>query len=160
MGIFLIIASIIIVAFTIGAVFGAPWVPAFQRDLEAVLDDAKLQRGQVFYELGCGEGRLLVAAAKRGAIVVGYEINPLLWVVARVRTWRQPNVKVILGDFWRVDLSNVDLALAFLVPRYMDRLEKKLAAEMKPGSKFVSYIFDMPHKKPAIKRHHWQVYEY
>ena len=155
-----LILVVVVIAFAAGAIFGAPWVPAFKQDLEKVLDDSSLKSGQVFYELGCGEGRLLVAAAKRGAKVVGYEINPFLWLISWLRVFRFKNARVVLGDFWRVDVSPADVVLAFLVPRYMAKMETKLAKEMKPGSKFVSYVFELPSKKPKIKRHHWQVYEY
>ncbi len=155
-----LILVVVVVAFAAGAIFGAPWVPAFKKDLGKVLDDSGLKNGQVFYELGCGEGRLLVVAAKRGANVVGYEINPFLWLISWLRVFRFKNARVVLGDFWRVDVSDADVVLAFLVPRYMAKMETKLAKEMKPGGKFVSYVFELPHKKPKIKRHHWQVYEY
>lgn len=150
----------ILVAFAIAGPMGAPWVPAFKEDVEKVLDDSGLKAGQLYVELGCGDGRLLKAAAKRGATAVGYEINPLMWLAAWLRNLGEPKVRVILGDFWQKDLTKADIVMTFLTPRYMQKLEDKLKKELRPGTVFVSYIFELPNKKPALKRHHWQVYHY
>lgn len=158
--VFLILGALLalLFGFVIGAISGAPWVPAFKRDIEAVLDDTGLKSGDSFVELGCGDGRVVIAAARRGANVVGYEINPLLWLVASIKVLTWPNARIKLRNFWRVDLSKADVVMTFLVPRTVGRLENKIKREMKPGSRLVSYIFKLPTLKPKLKRHHWLVY--
>jgi len=153
-----LIVLLIVGGFALGAVSGAPWVPAFKKDLESVLDDSRLKKGEVFIELGCGDGRLVVAAAKRGALSVGYEISAVLWLIAWLRCLPYKNAQVKLRDFWGVDLSGADVVLAFLVPRTVGRLEKKAVKEMKSGSRLVSYVFKLPTLKPKLTRHHWLVY--
>jgi SAM-dependent methyltransferase len=151
---------IITLVFAVAAVSGAPWVPAFKRDLEAVLDDSALKPNELFVELGCGDGRLLAAAAKRGSRAIGYEINPLLYVISLVRTWKHRKLVTIkLRNFWSADISNADVVMVFLVPRTMPRLKLKINKEMKKGARLVSYIFELHETKPLIKRHHWLVYK-
>ncbi len=158
MSIALLVVGLLVAGFAIAAVSAAPWVPAFKRDIEAVLDDSGLKAGELYIELGCGEGRLLKAAAKRGARVIGYEINPLLWLITWLRVLPYKNAQVRLRDFWGVDLSRADVVLAFLVPRTMPRLETKIKNHMKPGSRLVSYIFELPNTKATHARHHWYIY--
>lgn len=159
MDVVLIVFLLLAIMFAVTAVSGAPWVPVRAYDVEKLLDDAGVQKGTTYLELGCGDGRLVKAAAKRGAKAVGYELNPLLWLVAWLRCVGTPNARVRLGDFWRVDLHASDVVMAFLVPRTMPRLAKKAAAEMKPGARLVSYIFEIPGQKPKKRRKSWLVYE-
>lgn len=152
------------VGFAVGGLAGAPWVPMRKADVAKVLDDAlhhsKTKHTNIV-ELGCGDGRLLVAAAKRGFSAVGYEINPLLWLFAWLRTIRYyPRVRVRWGDFWGSNWRDADAVITFLVPRSMAKLEKKAAKEMRSGSCLISYVFRLPHKKPTAKRGSWYVYDY
>lgn len=146
--------------FLITSISGAPWVPARAKDLDALMRDCKLKSGSVFVELGCGDGRLVLAAARRGSVATGYELNPVLWLIAYLRCLGQKNAHARLRNFWSQDLSSADVVMAFLVPRTVGRLEKKLQEEMKPGSRAISYIFELPSKKPTRKRHHWFIYSY
>jgi ribosomal protein L11 methylase PrmA len=139
---------------------GAPWVPARRRDFQALLDDAHIQKNNRLIELGCGDGRLLVAAANRGAVVVGYEINPLLWLVAWLRCINKPQISVRFGNFWQINLQPYDVVITFLVPRTMPRLDRKAKREMKPGSRLISYIFEIKGKKSLKKGQAWFVYKY
>jgi hypothetical protein len=155
----LLLPGIVLLLAAIAAISGAPWVPAFRRDLDKVLDDARLQPGQLCIELGAGDGRLLHAAAKRGAFVVGYEINPLLFVICWLRLFSyRKHARIYLRSLWRADLTEADVVLTFLVPRTMPKLYKKAVDEMKTDALLVSYIFAVPGVKPLVKRHHWFVY--
>jgi len=102
-------------------------------------------------DLGCGHAGLLchVARARPEAQFVGIEHAPLPWLVARLRTWRRPNIDIRYGDFWTVDLSGFDVAYAFLSPAPMPRLWAKLVAEMPPGALLVSNSFAVPDVAPA-----------
>src|SRR5579885_3686023 len=127
-----IILLILLVTFAFSGWSGAPWVPARRADIETLLDDVHLKADELYIELGCGDGRLLVAVAKRGATAVGYEINPLLWLIATIRTIRfYPRVHVKLGNFWRANISQADVVMTFLVPRTMPNLART-AKELRP----------------------------
>lgn len=146
--------------FALTAISGAPWVPIRSFDIESLLDDARVTKGKTYVELGCGDGRGLQAAARRGALAIGYELNPLLWAIAWIRCARYKHVNVRLGNFWRVNLSAADVVMAFLVPRTMPRLGEKAAVEMKPDAYLVSYIFEIPGRKPVKRGKNWLVYQF
>jgi cyclopropane fatty-acyl-phospholipid synthase-like methyltransferase len=158
--IFFAVLLVLLLGFTISSISGAPWVPARAYDIEALLDDAKIKPGSLYIELGCGDGRLVRGAAKRGAKAIGYELNPMLWAYAWARSIGDNNVQVRLGNFWTKDISNADVVMAFLVPRTMPRLGKKADKEMKKGSMLLSYIFPIPKKKPLLKNRSWYIYSY
>lgn len=160
MAIILILGLIILVGFAISGPMGAPWVPTFTRDVETVLDDVGVNSKSHYIELGCGDGRLVAAAAKRGAQATGYEINPLLWLVAWCRNLKYKNAHVRYGNFWKQSLSGYDVVVVFLMPRFMQRLEDKTTKELTKGSRLLSYVFPLPSKKPAKKADHWFVYKY
>ncbi len=149
-----------LLGFAISGPLGAPWVPTFKRDVEQVLNDADVKAKTRYVELGCGDGRLVAAAARRGAEATGYEINPVLWLIAWCRNLRYKNAHIRLGNFWNHSLSKYEVVVTFLMPKFMPRLESKMAKELTARSMLVSYVFPLPHKKPSKKRHHWFVYTY
>ncbi len=157
----LIIGSAFLLISLIAAISGAPWLPTRQRHIAQMLKDAGLKPGEVFIELGSGDGRVLVEAAKDGAKVTGYEINPALYLysLARILVSRS-SAKVRLANFWQKDLFGADVVMTFLVPRTMPRLAKKLEEELKPGARLISYSFNLPGKKPALQKKAWQVYKF
>ena len=156
----LIVILLVLIGFAVSGPLGAPWVPARKKDIQGIIDDMKLRPGQTYIELGCGDGRLVKAAAINGAIAIGYEINPVLFIIATIRNLRQRDAHIRLGNFWNKDLSAADVVMAFLMPKFMDRLQGKAASELRAGSRLVCYIFALPDKKPAVKRHHWFIYKY
>ena len=160
MGFIYIVFFVGSLGFMIASISGAPWVPARSFDIADILDDAKLSKGDVFLELGCGDGRLVRAAAKRGAIATGYELNPVIWFIAWLLSIRTTNAHIKLANLWKIDLSKADVVLAFLVPRTMRRLEIKVEKEMKKGSTLISYIFPLPFSKNGKKHKSWYVYQF
>ena len=142
-------------ALTFGAVllFGAPYLPTMRRQREAALDLLDLKPGQVFYDLGCGDGRLLRAAAKRGLWATGYELNPFLVLVAWLSTRRYGSlVSVRWANFWRADISDADGVFAFLITPYMPKLDSYMKVQkFDRPVKLASYGFQIPGRKPIKK---------
>ncbi len=135
--------------FALGAWRGAPYLPILRRDAQALLDLADLSPGQTLVDLGSGDGRFLRAAARRGIRGIGYEINPWLYLVSRIVLWRYRRLaKVYLKDFWTVPLPQADAVYVFLIGRYMERLDEKLARELGRPTPVVSYIFALPGRRP------------
>ena len=146
--------------FGIGAFIGAPFLPIRRPDVEAALDLAEVTAGQTVVDLGSGDGRLLLAAARRGAHGVGYEINPLLWLWSLAATWRYRQLITIhLGDLWQAKFGDCDVVYVFMVQRYINRLDRKLARELKRPTKVVSYVFELP-RKPIKTTYNTQLYRY
>ncbi len=131
---------------------GAPYVPTFTRDLKDIFSEVKLPKGALVIDLGSGDGRLLVLASQRGYRAIGYEINPILWVISVWRLRKYPNSRVYLKSLWRADVAKADLVFTFLNKVYASKLEKKLLAEMKSGSYFSSFGFAYGNLE-LIKKH-------
>jgi hypothetical protein len=103
-----------------------------------------------FVDLGCGLGGIVahLAKARPDGFFLGVEASPLSWFVAWVRCLPLRNARIRLGSLWRVDLSGIDVAYAFLSPVPMPALWAKAVREMKPGSRLVSHSFEIPGTAP------------
>ena len=152
--IYLVVILAILGTFAYAGYIAAPWVPLRKRDVERMLNLAKIKSGDTLIDLGSGDGRIIIAAAKRyGADSTGYEIAILIFLASYFkilvhRLWKK--VRVYYKNFYKIDFSHADVITAFLSPHAMEKLESKAMKEMKPGSRFVSYVFHFPNWKPAL----------
>lgn len=153
-----VVVVLLLVAYT--CISAAPWVPTRKFDVDSLLDDAGVNKGTNYIELGCGDGRLVKAAAKRGANAIGYELNPVMWLIATVNNLGVKNTKIIFKDFWKVDLSKADVVMAFILPRTIPRLDTKAKKELGNKALLVSYIFPILGRKPLNSGKSWFVYSY
>jgi 16S rRNA A1518/A1519 N6-dimethyltransferase RsmA/KsgA/DIM1 with predicted DNA glycosylase/AP lyase activity len=129
--------------------------------IKLALEFLNLQPGQTLIELGCGDGRVLLAAAQQGVKVVGYELNPLLFIICWLRTRRYRRlVKVRLADFWRADWPPADAIFGFILPKYMPKLDKKIMQENRTPIKVVSFAFPIPGRKPVKQQDGVYLYKY
>ncbi len=152
--------SILILAFGAGAVLGAPWVPAFRQDIDELLDIAKVGKGTHFIDLGCGDGKVLLAAARRGAHVTGYEINPVMWLIAWLRLLPfGKRAHVRLGSYWLHDLGQYDVIWLYLIDHHMPRMARKIHTEATSKSYIISYIFAFADIEPIRKTRNSFVYQ-
>ena len=144
-----------------GLMVGAPYLPTLKRQVETALDLANLKKGQTLLELGCGDGRMLIAAARRDIKTIGYEINPILFIVARLRTRKYRSlVRVVWGNYWRLEWPKADCIFVFLIGRYMSRLDKQIMAYKTRPLKLVSFAFTIPGKKATASRDGVHLYHY
>lgn len=123
----------------------APYVPTPHEVVKAMLDLAQVKSGDVVYDLGCGDGRIVIAAAKRGAKATGWDIDPERVKEAKVNVKEnkvEANAEIILGDIFTLDLSGADVIAIFLWPKVNVKLIPQLQ-KLKPGSRIVSHAFDM-----------------
>ena len=141
--------------------FGAPFLPTLRPQIAAALDLLNLEPGQTLLELGCGDGRVLIAAAECGLHAVGYELNPILVVIARLRTWRyRQQVRVVWGDYWRASWPPAEGIFAFILTSYMHKLDKKVTRYPHKPLKVASFAFPIPGKKPIKTNNGIFLYEY
>ncbi len=127
--------------------FGAPFVPTDQRNVDEMLKLAGVKAGEKVVDLGSGDGRIIVAAAKLGARAEGWEISPFLWLASLWRIRRAGVAglaKAHLGTYWSEKFGDADVVTLFLINTQMKRMEKKLRQELRPGSRVVSYAFKFP----------------
>lgn len=130
--------------------FGAPYLPTLEPQTKAALKLAGLRPGDRLLELGCGDGKVLVAAAERGVRAVGYELNPLLVALAWYRTRHyRGQVRIVWGNFWRQDWPPAEAIFVFLLPKYMSKLDKKCMQYKHKPVKLVSHAFAIPGKRPV-----------
>jgi ubiquinone/menaquinone biosynthesis C-methylase UbiE len=129
-----------------------PYVPTTERAVEAMLELAKVTKNDVVYDLGCGDGRIVVTAAKKyGARGVGIDINPERIAEARENAKKngvEHLVKFIEGDLFEADIREATVVTLFLLSSVNLKLRPKLLAELKPGTRVVSNTFDMGDWKP------------
>jgi SAM-dependent methyltransferase len=155
------ILAILLICFSGVVLVGAPYLPTLAPQIKAALELADLKPGQTMLELGCGDGRVLVAAAKQGVNVVGYELNPFLAALAWLRTRRyRRQVRIIWGDFWRRPWPEAEAIFTFLLPKYMDKLNKKVMQYGHKPVRLVSFAFRVPGKKADGRNNGVYLYRY
>ena len=128
---------------------GALFIPTSSIRIKTFLDALPMNSKECFLDLGCGDGRVLREASKRyGVRAMGFEVNILAYLAARVRNFGFKGIKIRWKNFWEADLSSADVIFCYLFPDVMERLSKKLEAELRPGSRVVSCNFPMPGWSP------------
>lgn len=160
----LVLVALIVVA--VGTVYfalrGAPYANTLSPRIEEMLDLAAVKKGERAVDIGSGDGRIVIALARRGAEAHGYEINPLLVLWSRYKVRRaglSGKAHIHLQDMWRHDYSDFDLIISCQISYMMGKLEKKLRREIKPGTRVVSNYFTFPTWKPKKKKGYVYLYQ-
>jgi SAM-dependent methyltransferase len=136
----------------IGSPYIAPFVTTPQEVVDRMLELAQVSTGDLLYDLGSGDGRIVITAAKRyGAKAVGFEIDPALVTLSR-RNIREAGVEH-LAEIRQEDVRNVDLSPASVVTMYLYpsanlRLRATIRRQLKAGSRVVSHNSNMGDWKP------------
>jgi SAM-dependent methyltransferase len=129
-----------------------PYVPTTEEAVQAMLKLADVKKTDVVYDLGCGDGRIVVAAAKNfGAHAVGIDINPVRIAEAKAnaKTAGVENlVRFEENDLFEADFHQATVVTLFLLPNINLKLLPKLLEQLKPGTRVVSNTFDMGDWKP------------
>jgi hypothetical protein len=121
------------------------WVPTPQALVEKMLDMAKLTAKDIHYDLGSGDGRTVIAAAKRGAQAFGVEFNPDMVALserAAAKEGVSARAKFINGDIFQTDFSKATVLTLYLLPSLNIKLRPTIL-KMKPGTRVVSHAFSM-----------------
>jgi cyclopropane fatty-acyl-phospholipid synthase-like methyltransferase len=138
----------------LSVLWGAPWAPTPRQTMESMLRLADIQPGERMVDLGAGDGRLVIAAARKyQADAVGVEIDPLRCLLANVLIrclGLQGRARVVWGNMYDYDLRGADVVMMYLLQRTNTRFWPKLARELEPGARVVSHSFTLPHWTPAI----------
>lgn len=142
---------------------GAVYQPSSKKAVEKMLKMAKVGKGDVVIDLGSGDGRILIAAAKLGAKAIGYEIDPILAFQSRKRiekTRMSHLAKVHCKSFWQADFNQATIITLYLLPRYMDKLKKVLRERLTHSVSLVSNIYQLPGKKHIKKSGNIYLYKF
>ncbi len=130
----------------------SPWAPFWatnQQTARAMCRIAKIQKGTLVYDLGCGTGTAITVAAKEfGATCVGIEIDPsrfaIAWIKTRIVHHLSKQITLIRRNFFQVDFAPADVFFIYLIPNALKRLTPKFLKEVKKGALFISYVYEMP----------------
>jgi cyclopropane fatty-acyl-phospholipid synthase-like methyltransferase len=127
------------------------YVPTEPDIVDAMLDLARLTPSDVLYDLGCGDGRIVVAAAKRGAYAVGIDIDPQRIAEANANANAagvSDRVQFLQEDLFSADISRATVVAVYLLPSLNLQLRPRLFKELRPGTRVVSHSFDMGDWQP------------
>lgn len=143
---FLLIVLIILAGMVVLPIFsGAPWHPLLPGTIRRILNFAEIKQGETICDLGCGEGRVLVTAAKEySARGVGIEIDPIKVGLARMLAKFKnvdQQVKIIRGNIFEFDPQDADVVYLYLTHQAMDRLFPEILKKLKPTVRIVTYRF-------------------
>jgi SAM-dependent methyltransferase len=143
---------------------GAPYVPAHTDAVEKAVKEVELSKKGRVLDLGCGDGKFLLAAAKKGYKCTGYEFNIFVSFIARFRLRKFPMANVRSENLWKVSFpDDTEVVYIFLLEKFMKRLDEKMQSEAKRLKKdltLISYVFKIPGKKPIKEVGGVRVYEY
>jgi hypothetical protein len=126
------------------------WVPTSQLLVDKMLDMAKVKPGDYLMDLGSGDGRLVITAAKKGATAVGVEYNPNMVKLAQKKAAEagvSNKAKFMEADLFKTDLSKADVITLFLLTNLNMQLRPSLL-KLKPGTRIVSNTFNMGDWEP------------
>jgi cyclopropane fatty-acyl-phospholipid synthase-like methyltransferase len=141
--------------------YDIPFVPSSEDRLQTMLDLAGVTPGIKTIDLGCGDGRIVLAMAKLGAEAHGVEIDP-----GRFEKTREEIEKAGLRDhafvthasIWETDLNEYDIVTIYGITGMMERLEQKLKKESHPKTRFISNGFRLPNAEPVETRNSVYLY--
>lgn len=139
-----IFVFVLLLTFAYAGWRGAPWVPTKKKDVVRFLKLAKIKPGSKMCDLGCGDGRIVCAAAKNGAKAQGFELSLLPYLLANIRRLFQKDksrIKISYKDVWHSNLSDADIVYFFLMPKVYPKLKHKLENELKSGAKVITYVW-------------------
>ena len=143
---------------------GAPWLPTPKSKVRKMLEFAKVQAGDVVYDLGSGDGRIIIMAAEEfGAQSVGIEADPIRqrWSRLMIRRHRlKDKVSVLRGNFFNFNIGDATVVTLYLGAGVNNKLRDKLATELKPGTRIISHHFILKDWKVAEENKEEDLYKY
>lgn len=156
-----LIGLVIVLTFSIIIIFGPPYLPTLRKQINTALDLLELEEGETLLELGSGDGRVMLAAAKRGFRVVGIELNPFLVVISWFVTRRyRSQVRIIWGSYWGGPWPRADAIFTFMHSRYMNRLDERIEKWHPKPTRLASFAFAIKGKEPITQKNGVFLYEY
>ena len=142
------------------------FVPLPMETVRAILKLAKIKKNDMLYDLGSGDGRVVITAVKEYEInAVGIEKNPILYWLSKKKVEKeklQNKIKLIKGDLFKQNLSKASVVVLYLTPRLNKRLMPKLKKELKKGTRIISasHAFKGWKETVKIKTGHFHCYLY
>ncbi len=145
---------------------GAPYVPTSAKIVNEILKEANLKKGQIFLELGSGDGRIVRSAVKnyqvKGSAV---EINLILLIYSKIISkFQKLNINFKNADFFKISFKRTDVLFIFLLPKTLKKLSPKILKECKKGCLIISHGFKIEglskYQIKVIERKYFPTYYY
>lgn len=129
-----------------------PYVPTPPAVVERMLEMAELRPGDLVYDLGCGDGRIVIAAVQRpGVKGVCVDIDPARIAESKANAEKAgvaEKIRFVEGDIFKVPFADATVVTMYLLPAVNIRLRPRILNELRPGTRVVSHAFDMDDWKP------------
>ena len=131
----------------------APYVPTKMGNIRKILNLAGVKKGKKFHELGSGDGRVVIVAAKLGADSFGVEQSWLRVLYSRYKAWQLnlKRAKFYHGNIFKRSYQDADIVYIYLLSKGVRKLEEKLKKELKKGSTVITQTYHFPNWKPYKK---------
>ena len=133
--------------------YDVPFVATPEHVARRMLEMAQVGPNDIVYDLGAGDGRILIMAAREfGARAVGIELRKDLYnqIERKIKEYGlDGRVRVIYGSFYEVDVSEASVVTLYLLTSVNEKLRPKLERELKPGTRVVSHDFEVPGWRPV-----------
>jgi hypothetical protein len=155
----LLIASLILLLvlglwILVPSFYGLPWIPTREKRIRKALQLAKLQPDESLFDLGAGDGRVLLMAAEEfGAGAIGIEIGPVQCMLGWLRILLSGSghkARMRCGNFYKADISDADVVFVYATSTQTSRLLPLLEQQLNPGARVVSVAADFPDWQPNI----------
>lgn len=139
----------------------APFIPTKKSQIKKVLKAAGLKKGQIFYELGSGDGRVVLEAGKMGAVANGVEQSWIRVWYSRFKAWRLKlnKVSIFHGDIFQRHYFPADVVYIYLLTEGVLKLERKLKKELKNGAVVITQTYHFKKWPPFKKLGHFYFYK-
>lgn len=147
----IIFLLILLVTVVVHVWWRLPFVPTPMALVNTMVRMAELKDNEVVYDLGAGDGRILLAAKRANPTVraTGFEIALGVWMLGRLRlALARSDAKLFMRDLTKQDLSNADVIFTYLTPEFMLSLIPKFQRELKPGTRILSHAFTFKDRTP------------
>jgi 16S rRNA A1518/A1519 N6-dimethyltransferase RsmA/KsgA/DIM1 with predicted DNA glycosylase/AP lyase activity len=142
---------------------GPVYVPSKDKDTKKMVEIANIKKGDVVFDLGSGDGRILIEAAKKGATAIGYEIDPILVFESRKKIKSagvEDKVEIKLKNMWQANFNQADVIFVYLFPKFLGKLKKILEENLDHTVTVISNDYQIPNKKPDKKEGNIYLYKF
>ncbi|OIP96009.1 hypothetical protein AUK40_05475 [Candidatus Wirthbacteria bacterium CG2_30_54_11] len=152
----LIIFCVLFLPLVYSSIVAAPPVPTKAGDVRRMVDLGRISPTDTVYDLGAGDGRLLLGAARfsKASALIGYELSPVHVLICRLKTLlsgQAKRVSIRMADFYKADLRDANVIFCFLNPYALERLRPKFETELNKGTRIVSYSFPVAGWSPVAE---------
>jgi precorrin-6B methylase 2 len=155
MSVEIIIGMLLVIGYLLTSIFypmlsgGAGYTPTPRKMGAEAINLVELKKEEIFYDLGCGTGEILIEAAKVCDHVKGIEMEPVRWLIAKLRA---RNAQVIRGNLFKQDISDADVIFLFQYPgKINSRIAEKIKAETRTGTRVVSYLHPISNLELVVR---------